>query len=216
MPTRRSGNRGTCWRRPARRSSRSPISCRCSISAVAFSTGGAPTRTRTAPPGSNGRLLRRRRRTISSAPPWSPRRRTNTSPRTTVLRPRTGRNMPSRTLQPEIQYATLEQQSETAQLGIWLFLMTETLFFGALLLGYTVLRHAYPEGFAEAGKETKIVIGTVNTAVLLTSSAIMAWAVHAAEIGHRRLLTRLLATTAGLGIVFLALKGLEYSQEYKE
>ena len=124
--------------------------------------------------------------------------------------------MPSRTLQPEIQYATLEQQSETAQLGIWLFLMTETLFFGALLLGYTVLRHAYPEGFAEAGKETKIVIGTVNTAVLLTSSATMAWAVHAAKTGHRRLLARLLAATAGLGIVFLALKGFEYSLEYNE
>ena len=82
--------------------------------------------------------------------------------------------MPSRTLRPEIQYATLEQQSETAQLGIWLFLMTETLFFGALLLGYTVLRHTYPKGFAEAKKETKIVISTVNTAVLLTSSATMA------------------------------------------
>jgi cytochrome c oxidase subunit 3 len=124
--------------------------------------------------------------------------------------------MPSHTLEPEVQYATLEQQSETAQLGLWVFLATETLFFGALLLGYTVLRHAYPEGFAEAGKETKLVIGTVNTAVLLTSSATMAWAVHAAEIGHRRLLTRLLATTAGLGVVFLALKGLEYSLEYKE
>ena len=96
--------------------------------------------------------------------------------------------MPSRTLEPEVQYATLDQQSETAQLGLWLFLTTETLFFGALLLGYTVLRHAYPEGFAEAGKETKIVIGTVNTAVLLTSSATMAWAVHAIETGNRRLL----------------------------
>ena len=71
-------------------------------------------------------------------------------------------------------------------------------------------------GFAEAGKETKIVIGTVNTAVLLTSSATMAWAVHAAKTGHRRLLARLLAATAGLGIVFLALKGFEYSLEYKE
>jgi cytochrome c oxidase subunit 3 len=123
--------------------------------------------------------------------------------------------MPDRVLAPEVQYATLEQQSETAQLGLWVFLATETLFFGALLLAYTVLRHAYPEGFSEAGRETKIVIGTVNTAVLLTSSATMAWAVHAAS-GDRRLLTRLLATTAGLGIVFLVLKGLEYWLEYRE
>jgi len=63
--------------------------------------------------------------------------------------------MPSRTLQPEIQYATLEQQSETAQLGIWLFLMTETLFFGALLLGYTVLRHAYPGGSPRPGRKRR-------------------------------------------------------------
>ena len=85
-----------------------------------------------------------------------------------------------------------------------------------MLLAYTVLRHAYPEGFAEAWRETKIVIGSVNTAVLLTSSATMAWAVHAAKAGHRKLLTILLIATAALGLVFVGLKGLEYSQEYAE
>lgn len=124
--------------------------------------------------------------------------------------------MPSRAVYPDVQYATLDQQGETAQLGIWVFLATETLFFGALLFGYAVLRHAYPEGFAEAGGETKIVIGTVNTAVLLTSSATMAWAVHAAETGRRRLLTLLLAATAAFGVVFMALKGVEYAEEYAE
>src|SRR5579872_2625345 len=104
--------------------------------------------------------------------------------------------MPSVVLKPEPQYATLAQQDEAAQLGIWVFLATETLFFGALLLGYTVLRKAYPAEFAEAGRETKIVIGSVNTAVLLTSSATIAWAAHAAEEGRRRLSTILLAVTA--------------------
>jgi cytochrome c oxidase subunit 3 len=79
-----------------------------------------------------------------------------------------------------------------------------------------VLRYAYPEGFAEAARETKIVIGSVNTAVLLTSSATMAWAVHAAKAGHRRLLTILLIATAALGLVFVGLKGVEYAQEYAE
>ena len=124
--------------------------------------------------------------------------------------------MPSRALLPEIQYADLEQQGEAAQLGMWVFLATETLFFGALLLGYTVLRHAYPEGFAEAGRDTKLVIGTINTGVLLTSSAAMAWAVHAAAAGQRRLLTALLAATAALGLVFMVLKGVEYAEEYAE
>ena len=117
---------------------------------------------------------------------------------------------------PEPQYATLAQQAEAATLGIWVFLATEVLFFSGMLLAYAVLRHAYPAGFAEAGGETKIVIGTINTAVLLTSSATMAWAVHAAETGHRRLLTLFLVVTAALGLVFLALKGVEYSQEYDE
>ena len=124
--------------------------------------------------------------------------------------------MPSRVLRPAPQYATLAQQSEVAELGLWVFLATETLFFGALLLGYAVLRKSYPAGFAEAGRETKLVIGTINTAVLLTSSATMAWAVHAAEAGRRRLLVRLLVATAGFGVVFMVLKGLEYSQEYAE
>ena len=124
--------------------------------------------------------------------------------------------MSSPVLRPEMQYSTLAQQREAAELGMWVFLATETLFFGALLFGYVVLRKAYPAGFAEAGREAKLLIGTVNTAVLLTSSATMAWAVHAAETGHRRLLTALLAATAGLGLVFLGLKGVEYSQEYAE
>src|SRR5205085_2594893 len=117
---------------------------------------------------------------------------------------------------PGPQFATMPQQAEAATLGIWVFLATEVLFFSGILLAYTVLRHAYPAGFAEASGATKIVIGSVNTAVLLTSSATMAWAVHAAETSHRRLLTGLLAATAALGLVFLALKGVEYSQEYEE
>jgi len=101
----------------------------------------------------------------------------------------------------------MRQQAEAATLGIWVFLATEVLFFSGMLLAYTVLRHAYPEGFAEAGRETKIVIGSVNTAVLLTSSA---------KAGHRKLLTILLIATAALGLVFVGLKGVEYSQEYAE
>jgi cytochrome c oxidase subunit 3 len=85
-----------------------------------------------------------------------------------------------------------------------------------MLLAYTWLRASYPEGVAEAGRHTKIVIGSVNTAVLLTSSLTMAWAVHAAEIGRRTALTRLLMVTALLGLLFLGLKGYEYHGEWTE
>ncbi len=118
--------------------------------------------------------------------------------------------------QPEPQYATAEQQAETATFGMWVFLATEILFFGGMLLAYTWLRTTYPEGVAEAGRHTKIVIGSVNTLVLLTSSLTMAWAVHAAEHGRRKALTRLLVVTALLGLLFLGLKGYEYHKEWTE
>src|SRR5881392_2422551 len=144
----------------------------------------------------------------------------NTTPTPASRSLRTARFMPDPAAisvpRPEPQFATMPQQAEAATLGIWVFLATEVLFFSGLLLAYTVLRHAYPEGFAEAWRETKIVIGSVNTAVLLTSSATMAWAVHTAKLGHRKLLTILLVATAALGLVFVGLKAIEYAQEYAE
>ena len=70
--------------------------------------------------------------------------------------------------QPACQFVDLRQQHDVAQLGMWVFLATEVLFFGGLILAYCVYRIGYPDGFAEAARHTKIVIGTANTAVLLT------------------------------------------------
>lgn len=117
---------------------------------------------------------------------------------------------------PEPQYATMDQQAEAASFGMWVFLATEVLFFGGMLLAYAWLRASHPDGVAEAGRHTKVVIGSVNTLVLLTSSLTMAWAVHAAEHGRRTALTRLLAVTALLGLLFLGLKGYEYHGEWAE
>lgn len=118
--------------------------------------------------------------------------------------------------QPDPQYATAEQQAEAASFGMWVFLATEVLFFGGMLLAYTWLRASHPDGVAEAGRHTKVVIGSVNTLVLLTSSFTMAWAVHAAEQGRGKALTRLLVATALLGLLFLGLKGYEYHGEWTE
>jgi cytochrome c oxidase subunit 3 len=117
---------------------------------------------------------------------------------------------------PAFQYATLSQQHDAAQLGMWTFLATEVLFFGGLILGYCVYRYGYPDDFAAAGRHTKIVIGTLNTAILLTSSFVVAWAVAATKIGLARLAGSLLGAAALLGVLFLALKGYEYRAEYKE
>jgi cytochrome c oxidase subunit III len=118
--------------------------------------------------------------------------------------------------QPAFQYETLAQQHEAAQLGMWTFLATEVLFFGGLIVGYCVYRFGYPADFAEAGRHTKIVIGSLNTAILLTSSFLVAWAATAAKLDFGRLAAGLLLGAALLGAVFLACKGYEYRQEFHE
>jgi cytochrome c oxidase subunit 3 len=119
-------------------------------------------------------------------------------------------------LAPAKPYSDLMQQQEAATLGMWVFLATEVLFFGGLVLGYAVYRHGYPQAFAEAARHTNIVIGTANTAVLLTSSFLVAWGVEVVKAGLGRVTARLFAGAAVLGIIFLTLKGVEYSGEFAE
>ena len=124
--------------------------------------------------------------------------------------------MPSAALHPEIQYATLEQQGDTAQLGMWVFIATETLFFGGLIFTYFVYRLSYPHEFAQAGKETVLWCGTVNLGLLLTSSLTMVLSLDAAADGRRRALAWWLVATVALGAVFLGVKGYEYYADYED
>lgn len=110
----------------------------------------------------------------------------------------------------------MRQQHDVAQLGMWVFLATEVLFFGGLILSYCVYRSTYPAAFAEAARHTKIVIGAANTGVLLTSSFLVAWAVELVKLRQSRFAALLLWAAALLGVVFLALKGVEYRMEYQE
>jgi cytochrome c oxidase subunit III len=119
----------------------------------------------------------------------------------------------SAALHPHEQYANLEQQSHTAQLGMWVFIATEVLFFGSLIFAYTVYRTAYPDQFNLAGHDSIILLGSVNQAILITSSLTMVLAVRAATAGQQRTLVRLLLTTAALGFAFLGVKGYEYAQD---
>ena len=114
------------------------------------------------------------------------------------------------------QFDSLEQQVEASTLGMWVFLVTEVLFFGGLFLTYTVYLSFYPAAFAVASHELDIVLGTTNTVVLITSSLTMALAVHAAQTGARRPLLIFLALTMFLGTVFLGIKGVEYYHKFVE
>ena len=114
------------------------------------------------------------------------------------------------------QFDSLAQQSEAATLGMWVFLVTEVLFFGGLFCTYTIYRGWYPEAFAAASHELDVTLGAINTAVLITSSLTMALAVHAAQLGQRKLLMILLVLTMALGASFLGIKSVEYYQKFAE
>jgi len=114
---------------------------------------------------------------------------------------------------PQLQYADMQHQSETAQLGMWMFIATEVLFFGALIFSYAVYRRAYPGQFDLAGRDSFMLNGSVNQAILVTSSLTMVLAIRAARINARNALILLLLATAGLGVAFLGVKGWEYARD---
>ncbi len=112
-----------------------------------------------------------------------------------------------------LQYGSAEHQASTAISGMWLFLGTELLFFGGLFFVFMVCRYQHPAGFALGARHTELTIGAINTVLLVSSSAVYAAGILAAEAGRRRLLLLALAVTAALGIAFLALKGLEWRDD---
>ncbi|MCC7104877.1 MAG: cytochrome c oxidase subunit 3 [Chloroflexi bacterium] len=113
-------------------------------------------------------------------------------------------------------FDSMEQQNETATFGMWVFLLTELMLFGGLFLGYTVYRLYYPTGWVEGSHHLNLLLGAVNTAVLIVSSVTMAFAVYCVRRDDQKWLGRLLAVTAPLGLVFLGLKGLEWYLHYRD
>lgn len=107
----------------------------------------------------------------------------------------------------------LPKQREAATFGMWLFLMSEMLFFGALFLAFAFSRALNMQAFAAAARETDLAYGGSNTFVLVTSSLTMTLASRAADLGRGRLAARLLAVTAALGVAFLVIKGFEYHDD---
>jgi cytochrome c oxidase subunit 3 len=114
------------------------------------------------------------------------------------------------------QFKNLDQQHEASTQGMWIFLATEVLFFGGMFLAYALYRRTYPEDFVAMSQQFSWLYGTINTAVLLTSSLTMALAVRAAQEGKNRLLSIYLSITLLLGVAFLTIKGFEYAEDFKK
>ena len=113
-------------------------------------------------------------------------------------------------------FVTVDQQRETASFGMWLFLLTEIMFFGGLFMAYLLYRNWYYDAFVASSNTLGIGLGTTNTAVLILSSFTMAMGVYSAEIRNRKGLLISLSLTICLGLVFLGIKSVEYHDKYVE
>ncbi len=113
-------------------------------------------------------------------------------------------------------FESTQQQFDAGKLGMWLFLVTEVLFFSGLFVAYAVYRVNHPEVFAEAPRYLNKTLGGLNTMVLLFSSLTMAWAVRCSQLGRQRHLVALLATTVCCASLFLGVKAVEYAHKWSE
>ena len=112
-------------------------------------------------------------------------------------------------------FSTMSQQREAGVLGMWVFLLTEVLFFGGLFITYTLYRMWYYEAFAAASKSIEITPGLINTVVLIGSSLTMALSVRASQTNQRKATVNWLIATIILGSVFLGIKVYEYADKFE-
>ncbi len=113
-------------------------------------------------------------------------------------------------------FETVEQQREAASFGMWLFLLTEIMFFGGMFMAYLLYRNWYNPAFVAGSHQLSIVLGAINTAVLITSGFFMALAVWAAEMGKKNALVWYLVLTSIFGLAFLGIKSVEYHEKWEK
>jgi cytochrome c oxidase subunit III len=111
-------------------------------------------------------------------------------------------------------FVDMEAQREASALGMWIFLVTEVLFFGGMFTAYVVYRSSYRRAFEGASNLLDIRLGAFNTAVLILSSLTMALAVWASSMGKRNWIILFLVLTILLGGTFLGVKVVEYAQKF--
>lgn len=118
---------------------------------------------------------------------------------------------------PKLQhhFFSMDQQLEASILGMWVFLVTEVMFFGGLFMAYIVYRTMYPAAWEKSSQELNVILGGVNTAVLICSSLTMALAVRAAQVGSRMGQVVNLILTIIFGTTFLVVKYFEYAAKFE-
>jgi cytochrome c oxidase subunit 3 len=114
----------------------------------------------------------------------------------------------------EHHFEDLDQQREASTFGMWVFLVTEILFFGGLFTAYVIYRQRFHGVFVDASKHLDVVLGGTNTVVLIASSLTMAMSIWAAQVNKRKLIVFFLLLTMAFGTTFLVIKGFEYRDKF--
>ena len=110
----------------------------------------------------------------------------------------------------------MEQQHESAKLGVWLFLVTEVLLFGGLFCFYAIYRAWHPEMFIEVHKYLDVKLGAINTLVLIFSSVTVALAIRSIQLNKQKSTALFLTITILCACVFLVIKYFEYSHKFHD
>ncbi len=113
-------------------------------------------------------------------------------------------------------FETQEQQREAGTFGMWLFLLTEIMFFGGMFFAYLLYRNWYYDAFVVGSNQLSIPLGTANTAILITSGFCMALGVWAAEVRKKGLLVLFLILTSLFGLIFIGIKADEYHEKWEK
>jgi cytochrome c oxidase subunit 3 len=113
-------------------------------------------------------------------------------------------------------FETEQQQREAGSFGMWLFLLTEIMFFGGMFFAYLLYRNWYNPAFIAASHQLSITLGAINTAILISSGFFMALGVWAAETRKKNLLVLFLVLTTIFGFAFLGIKTVEYKEKYEK
>jgi cytochrome c oxidase subunit III len=124
---------------------------------------------------------------------------------------------PHGAVNPNLQhhFYSMEQQLEASTLGMWVFLVTEIMFFGGMFMAYILYRILYPEAWVLGSNHLDVALGALNTGVLICSSLTMALAVRSAQVGSRSGQIINLVLTILLGTVFLVVKYFEYAEKFE-
>lgn len=112
-------------------------------------------------------------------------------------------------------FKSAEHEYTASKQGIWLFMATEILMFGAIFVAYAIFHTLYPDMFAEGASHLDWKLGFTNTLVLIFSSFTMALGIYYCQKNQKQKAVVSLLITLLCGLVFMTIKYFEYHHKFE-